>query len=63
MKLGLQIFSWVAVVIGALGFIDGLTLLSSDPTNAYYSLVGGLLFGIEGVLALMYVSQTSQEQR
>lgn len=57
MKLGLQTFSWVAVVLGVLAVIGGLTTLSSDPSGACYSLLGGVLFGVEGVLALFYVTQ------
>jgi hypothetical protein len=57
MKLGLQIFSWVAVVIGVLASISGLSQISADPTSAYYSLLGGALFATQGVLSLIYVNQ------
>lgn len=55
MKLALQIFSWVAVVIGVLALINGAVLISTDPENAYYTLIGGVLFGVEGALALQYI--------
>ena len=55
MKLALQIMSWVAVAIGILTIIGGLTDLSTDPNSAYYSLLGGLLFVAQGVIALMYI--------
>ena len=57
MKLGLQIFSWFAVVIGVLAFISGLSEISSYPESAYYSLLGGALFAGQGILALIYVNQ------
>jgi uncharacterized membrane protein (UPF0136 family) len=57
MKLGLQIFSWVAVVLGVLAVIGGL----AGGEDSYSSLLGGILFGVEGVLALVYVSQTQKK--
>ncbi len=49
--------SWIAVVLGVITVISGLTQLSTDPTNAYYSLLGGVLFGVEGALALAYINE------
>jgi len=57
MKLALQIISWIAVVLGALAIIDGLSVMSYDSEGAYYSMVGGAMFLTQGVVALIYVNQ------
>jgi hypothetical protein len=57
MKLALQITSWVAVVVGVLAIISGLSEISSYPTDAYYSLLGGVMFGGQGLLALIYINE------
>lgn len=57
MKQALTILSWIAVVLGTLSIISGLTKLATDPTNAYYSLLGGVLFFAEGLAALMYINE------
>lgn len=54
MKIALQIFSWVAVVLGVLAFIGS----EGDP----YALFGGALFLTQGILALVYVNEVSQNQ-
>lgn len=55
MKLALQIMSWTSLVIGILALINGLIETGQQVTGAGDSIVGGLLFGVEGLLALMYV--------
>lgn len=53
MKLALQVTSWIAVVLGAFAILGSM---SGEP-DAIYSLVGGLLFLGQGVLALAYINQ------
>lgn len=57
MKQSLQVMSWIAIVLGVLSFLGGIVNLNADPDSAYYSLVGGVLFAAEGILALAYISQ------
>lgn len=59
MKLALQIFSWVAVVIGVLALIGGLSEITTTPEDAYYGMTGGVLFTVQGILALIYIHQTN----
>lgn len=51
MKTALQIFSWIAVVLGVLAILGS----ASGGPDAGYGFVGGALFLTEGVLALAYV--------
>ncbi len=55
MKLALQVFSWIAVTLGVLAIIGGFSDMAIDPSGAQYSLAGGALFLVEGVLALTYI--------
>lgn len=59
MKQALTVVSWISIVLGFLAVIGGLTSLSTDPQGAYYALMGGALFAIEGILAVAYVNQQS----
>lgn len=58
MKSVTRVFAWIGVVLGALAIIGGLSEINTDPTNAYYSLVGGALFATMGITTLIYVNQT-----
>lgn len=62
MKLAVQIFSWIGVVLGVLAILGGLF-----TTDAYgntvvdgTALLGGALFFTQGLLALIYVSQNAK---
>lgn len=56
MKLAVQITSWFSLLIGVIAFVEGLATTSTDP-NGVYSIIGGLMFGVEGLLAILYVHQ------
>jgi len=49
MKIALQIFSWIAIVLGALAIID------SGATGDFYAFTGGALFLTLGILAIIYI--------
>lgn len=49
MKSALQITSWFAVVIGVLALLGS----EGDP----YTLLGAVLFAVQGTLALIYISK------
>lgn len=53
MKIALQIFSWIAVVLGALAILGS----AEGGVDAGYSFVGGVFFLTQGVLALVYINQ------
>ena len=59
MKSALQVFSWVAVVIGSLAIISGLA--STDANGQYYvdglAVLGGALFFTQGLLSIIYISK------
>lgn len=60
MKTTLQIFSWIAVVIGALAILSSPTAGFDQAGNQVfdgYTLIGGLLFLTQGVLSLVYINQ------
>lgn len=57
MKLTLQISSWFSLIIGVVAVLGGFAAINNDPANAANELLGGLLFGTEGLLALLYVSK------
>ena len=52
-KFPLQLFSWFAIVLGA------LALLGSE--GDFYALLGGGLFLVEGILAIVYIN--AQEKK
>lgn len=52
MKLPLQIFSWVAVVIGFLAIFSSLGTVDGE-----YGVVGGSLYLLQGILSLAYISE------
>jgi hypothetical protein len=54
MKIALQIFSWVAVVLGILAIIGAAG--QPTPAEVTYSLTGGALFLTQGILALAYIA-------
>ena len=59
MRLLVQIFSWVGVVMGLLAVIGGFTTtdeLGRQMINGS-AIVGGLLFFTQGALTLVYLSQ------
>jgi len=58
MKQALKIMSWIAVILGILTILGGF----SEPsgTGASEAFLGGLLFGVEGLLALLYIRQTEK---
>lgn len=53
MKLALQIFSWIAIILGALALVFATTYPDPAP-----SIIGGGLFLAEGILALVYINST-----
>lgn len=55
MKFALQLFSWISVVLGVLAIFGAVATV--DPQAAQQSFIGGALFLIEGVLALIYVNK------
>jgi len=58
MKKALQIMSWVAIVLGALAILGGFSETTGE--GAMTAFVGGLLFGVEGLLAILYIKQTEK---
>jgi hypothetical protein len=56
MKSALQIFSWIAIVIGALAILGSIS--AEDGGSG---LIGGVLFLTQGILAIAYIS--SQEEK
>ena len=54
MKLALQIISWVGVVMGAFALLGSIT--EYDP----YAVIGGALFFLQGLFALIYIDQVSK---
>lgn len=60
MKTTLRVFSWIAVVLGALAFFSGIGEIAVQDPNAVYSLFGGSLFLTQGILSLVYIEQTSK---
>lgn len=54
MKLALQITSWFSLAIGVLALIDGFATSSTD-VNSGYTIAGGLMFAIQGLLPLIYI--------
>ena len=59
MKKALQIMSWVAVVLGGLAILGGFSETTAE--EAMFAFVGGLLFGVEGLLALLYIKQVEKK--
>lgn len=57
MKLTLQIFSWIAVVIGVLAVLGsfGITEDGTFGIVDYYGILGGGLFFAQGALSLIYI--------
>jgi hypothetical protein len=57
MKTALQIFSWIAIVIGALAIIGGFTSVDAYGNSIVNgsALLGGALFLTQGILALVYI--------
>jgi len=53
MKLSVQIFSWIAVVLGIFAVLGS----AEGGPDAAYSFVGGALFFTQGLLSLIYVSK------
>ena len=51
MKDTLKVFSWIAVVLGALAILGGL-----DPIDGY-SLFGGGLFLAQGWMTLIFIRE------
>jgi len=49
MRTALKVFSWFAVVLGALAILGG--------EGDYYAFLGGGLFLAQGILALSYLGQ------
>lgn len=58
MKQALKIMSWVAIVLGVLAILGGFG--ETSGSEASYAFLGGLLFGVEGLLALIYIKQTEE---
>ena len=57
MKLAVQIFSWISIVIGLLAILGGF---APDPTTGQldpYAFLGGGLFFTQGLLTVIYLSQ------
>ena len=57
MKTALKTISIVAVVIGALAILGGV----SDTYVDGYALVGGALYMAQGILALVYIGQQTKK--
>ena len=55
MKTALQIFSWIAIVIGFFAIIGS--------AGDYYGFIGGSLFLTEGILAVAYINKTKTEKK
>jgi hypothetical protein len=58
MKKALTIMSWAAIVLGGLAILGGFSENSAE--EAMFSFVGGLLFGVEGLLAILYIKETEK---
>ena len=56
MRSALKVTSWIAVIIGLMAIVGGISELTIAPENAYYSLLGGIMFFSQGLLTLIYVS-------
>lgn len=56
MKTVLTVISWFAIVLGVLAILGSI----AEPTDAAYSIIGGLLYITLGVLALVYVKSKEQ---
>ena len=50
MKLTLQIFSWIGIVMGVLAIFGSI-----GTEDAGYAILGGLLFFLQGLIALLYI--------
>jgi len=57
MKQALTIFSWIAIILGTFAIVGGVAQVSVAPEDAYYSLLGGVLFLTQGVLAIAYMNK------
>ena len=55
MKIALQIFSWIAIVLGL------LAIIGSEVDN--YAFIGGALFLTEGILAIAYIQNTKVDKK
>jgi hypothetical protein len=55
MKLPLQIFSWIAIVLGA------ITLVASIVEYDGYAIIGGAFFLIQGILAIAYIGEVNKK--
>ena len=53
MKLAVQIFSWISIVIGALAILGGVVTGTGELDG--YALLGGGLFLTQGLLAIIYI--------
>jgi hypothetical protein len=51
MKTTLKVTSIIAVVLGGLALINGLVDIDG------YAIIGGLLFGGQGIVGLIYIGQ------
>lgn len=56
MRTALLIFSWIGVVMGSMAILGSL----GEP-DAAYAVVGGLLFFIQGALAIVYISERGEK--
>jgi hypothetical protein len=56
MKIALQIFSWIGIVLGFFAVLGSL----EGGADAAYSFFGGALFFTQGLLALIYISQNTK---
>jgi hypothetical protein len=64
MKLPLQIFSWIGIVLGVFAIIGAFAGNYDQFGNATidpYALLGGGLFFLQGLLALLYISEKEKE--
>lgn len=60
MRLAVQIFSWISIVIGVLAVLGGFQPLP-DGTYDPYAFLGGGLFFTQGLLTLIYLSQHKEQ--
>ena len=59
MKTAVQVFSWIAIIIGMLAFIGGFEPLA-DGSYDMYAFLGGGLFFTQGLLTLIYIAQNKE---
>lgn len=56
METALKVFSWIGIVLGVFAILGSL----SEPVDAGYAFVGGLLFFMQGLLAVIYIKQQEE---